>query len=49
MDDGADDGSSDEEGRAPICSSCGVTTLPSERGDGFVCENPDCVAYGDDV
>lgn len=39
----------DEEGRAPICASCGVTKLPSEVGEGFVCENPDCPAYGDRV
>jgi hypothetical protein len=39
----------DAEGdRAPICPFCGVTALPSERADGdFVCENPDCAAYGD--
>jgi len=37
----------DEEGRAPICASCGVTALPSEVSDGFVCENPDCPAYGE--
>ncbi len=49
MDDNSnDDGSNDEE-RAPICSTCGVTALPSERGDGFVCENPDCAAYGETV
>jgi len=39
----------DEEGRAPICASCGVTALPSEASDGFVCENPDCPAYGEPV
>lgn len=39
----------DEEGRAPICPSCGVTALPSERDQGFVCENPDCPAYGDEI
>jgi hypothetical protein len=37
-------------GRAPICPFCGVTALPSEhaRGDrDFVCENPDCEAFGE--
>ena len=43
----ADD--ADEEDRAPICGACGVTALPSEEGRGFVCENPDCPAYGDPV
>jgi hypothetical protein len=40
-------------GRAPICSSCGVTALPAETSNvidsGFVCENPDCDAFGDAV
>lgn len=40
----------DEDGRAPICPYCGVTALASESGDStFVCENPDCDAYGDSV
>jgi len=44
----------DEDGtnveRAPICPYCGVTALPAEAGgDGYVCENPDCDAYGDTV
>ena len=47
-----DDGTGDE-GRAPICPACGVTALPSESGDdvdrGFVCENPDCESFGDEV
>lgn len=34
---------------APICPACGVTALPDERGRGFVCENPDCEAFGDQV
>jgi hypothetical protein len=40
-------------GRAPICSSCGVTTLPAESSNvidsDFVCDNPDCDAFGDAV
>ncbi|MBW3555691.1 MAG: hypothetical protein KY454_02010 [Actinobacteria bacterium] len=40
-------------GRAPICPSCGVTALPAETSNvldsGFVCENPDCEAFGDVV
>lgn len=39
--------------RAPICPSCGVTTLPAETSNvidsGFVCENPDCEAFGDAI
>jgi hypothetical protein len=39
-------------GRAPICPFCGVTALPSESAsaDGeFVCENPDCEAFGETI
>ena len=39
----------DDEDRAPICRGCGVTALPSEVGEDFVCENPDCPAYGEPV
>jgi hypothetical protein len=39
--------------RAPICPSCGVTALAAEPANvidsGFVCENPDCDAYGEAV
>jgi hypothetical protein len=44
-------GDQPDDGRAPICPFCGVTALPSEiRGDtDFVCENPDCAAYGEAV
>jgi hypothetical protein len=39
--------------RAPICPYCGVTALPAETSNvidcGFVCENPDCDAFGDAV
>lgn len=41
----------DEAGEqaAPICS-CGVTAIPSESASladpAFVCENPDCEAFG---
>ena len=41
-----------DDGRAPICASCGVTALPMDGGVGetrFVCENPDCEAFGDEV
>lgn len=42
-----------ESERAPICPSCGVTALPAETSNvidgGFVCENPDCDAYGEAV
>jgi hypothetical protein len=40
-------------GRAPICPSCGVTALPADASNvvdsAFVCENPDCDAFGDAV
>jgi len=40
-------------GRAPICPYCGVTALPSESVSWaepeFVCENPDCEAFGEVV
>ena len=42
-----DDDADDE--RAPICPSCGVTALPAETSNAFVCENPDCDAFGDAV
>ena len=39
--------------RAPICPSCGVTALCAETSNvidsGFICENPDCDAFGDVV
>jgi hypothetical protein len=39
--------------RAPICPSCGVTALPADTSNvldpTFVCENPDCDAFGDSV
>lgn len=42
-----------EVGRAPICPSCGVTALLAETSNvldsRFVCENPDCDAFGDEV
>ena len=40
-------------GRAPICPFCGVTALPSESvswaDPEFVCENPDCEAFGEPI
>lgn len=42
-----------DDGRAPICPACGVTALPAELSNvidaGFLCENPDCDAFGDPV
>lgn len=39
--------------RAPICPQCGVTALAAEIAtvldSAFVCENPDCEAFGDFV
>jgi hypothetical protein len=47
------EGDDADVGRAPICSSCGVTALPAETSNvidsGFVCENPSCDAFGDAV
>jgi hypothetical protein len=41
------------DGRAPICPFCGVTTLPGEISTvldpAFVCNNDDCEAYGDEI
>lgn len=37
---------------APICPWCGVTALPGVavgRRVGFVCDNPDCEAFGEPV
>lgn len=53
-DDGPDDGPFgdlfDPGDAAPICPACGVTALPGDDGaGGFVCENPDCPAFGDPV
>ena len=43
----------EDVGRAPICPSCGVTALPAELSNvidsGFVCENPDCEAFGEPI
>lgn len=40
-------------GRAPICPSCGVTALLADASNVidsvFVCENPDCGAFGDTI
>ena len=48
-----DDRDGDDVGRAPICPSCGVTALPAELSNvidsGFVCENPDCEAFGETI
>ncbi|MHB1138844.1 MAG: hypothetical protein ACYC2O_07790 [Microthrixaceae bacterium] len=50
-DDFLDDRERDE--RAPICPACGVTALPADPAHvidtRFVCENPDCEAYGEQV
>jgi len=40
-------------GRAPICPHCGVTALAADTSNvldsGFICENPDCDAFGEAV
>jgi hypothetical protein len=42
-----------DDGRAPICPYCGVTTLPAELANvldtEFVCDNADCDAYGEPI
>ncbi len=42
-----------DTGRAPICPYCGVTALPADPSNvidtSFVCENPDCEAFGEQV
>jgi hypothetical protein len=42
-----------DEVQAPICPYCGVTALPAESDHPFdprfVCENPDCDAFGEVV
>jgi hypothetical protein len=42
-----------DEGRAPICPHCGVTALPRDPSNvidtDFVCENPDCEVFGEQV
>ena len=36
--------------RAPICPYCGVTALAGDTPEAaFVCENPDCDAFGEPV
>jgi hypothetical protein len=46
-------GSMTDVDRAPICPFCGVTALPADPAHvidvAFVCENPDCEAYGERV
>ena len=43
----------DDDGRAPICPYCGVTSLPAEISSvldpAFVCNNEDCDAFGDEI
>jgi len=47
----ADDPDDADVERAPICPSCGVTALPAELSNvldsAFMCENPDCEAFGE--
>jgi hypothetical protein len=47
------DDASGDEGRAPICPYCCVTTLPAELSNvldtDFVCDNADCEAYGERI
>jgi hypothetical protein len=51
--DGGEDAAGEDEARAPICPACGVTALPAETANvldaTFICENPDCEAFGEPV
>jgi hypothetical protein len=42
-----------DDDRAPICPYCGVTALPGDAGHvldtRFICENPDCEAFDEEV
>lgn len=42
-----------DDGRAPICPTCGVTALSAELANvldpGFVCDNAECDAFGEPV
>ena len=54
MTDARDDGCGDDGiDRAPICPACGVTALPADTANvldsAFVCDNPDCEAFGEIV
>ena len=46
-----DEDASADVDRAPICPYCGVTMLAADAAfvvdPRFVCENPDCDAFGD--
>ena len=48
-----DENHGEDEARAPICPACGVTALPAETANvldaTFICENPDCEAFGEPV
>lgn len=46
-----DDPVASDEDRAPLCQWCGVTALPADASNvvdtEFMCENPDCEAFGE--
>ncbi len=48
-----DEDDREHEARAPICPYCGVTALPGDLSHvidtRFVCENPDCETFGEEV
>ena len=48
-----DDWDDADVNRAPICPQCGVTALAADIAtvldSRFICENPDCEAFGDEV
>jgi uncharacterized protein (DUF983 family) len=47
------EGDDADEGRAPICPHCGVTTLPRDGSNVidvcFVCDNAECDGFGEVV
>ena len=50
-DSGAWDDPATSDDRAPLCPWCGVTALPADASHvvetEFMCENPDCEAFGE--
>ncbi len=51
--DGSERRQHQDQDRAPICPTCGMTALPAETANvldpTFVCENPDCESFGEPV
>ena len=40
----------DDDDISPICLECGVSALPPEAaGEPSMCENPNCISFGDPI